>query len=201
MKTFAKREQGKTRRIGKRGTAEHNSNASSSSRLISGIPGCLLILWLTLTVTGCGPSLKEVAVSEELVQAEAEKQREIAFAVSMRRQDRLSNVSYPLLVAAADLCGDDAAPIYGFTLHDIELCEETHGEEYEQAAARYYDIGKEVTVRYVHSDLPAATVGLIVGDRVLPINDQPVEEDDAAEVMELIEDTGSIGGSTSPASH
>ena len=168
--------------------AEHNSNASSWSRLISRILGCLLILWLALTAVGCGPTLKEVAVSEELVQAEAEKQREIAFAVSMRRQDRLSKVSYPLLVAAAELCEDDATPIYGFTLHDIELYEETHGEEYEQAAARYYGIGKEVTVRYVHPDLPAATAGLIVGDRVLAINDQPVEEDDAAEVMEIIEE-------------
>ncbi|MFB3074502.1 MAG: M48 family metalloprotease [Candidatus Methylomirabilales bacterium] len=147
-----------------------------------------MILWLALTAVGCGPTLKEVAVSEELVQAEAEKQREIAFAVSMRRQDRLSKVSYPLLVAAAELCEDDATPIYGFTLHDIELYEETHGEEYEQAAARYYGIGKEVTVRYVHPDLPAATAGLIVGDRVLAINDQPVEEDDAAEVMEIIEE-------------
>ncbi len=168
--------------------AEHNSRASPSRWVIFRTLGWLLILWLTLTLAGCGPTLKEVAVSEELVQAEAEKQREIAFAVSIRRQDRLSNVSYPLLVAVAELCGDDAGPICGFTLHDQELYEETYGEEYEQVAARYYGIGKEVSVRYVHPDLPAATAGLLVGDVVLAINGQRLDEDDAVEAMKLIEE-------------
>jgi len=115
---------------------------------------------------GCAPTLKEVPVSKEAVEAEREKQREIALFTHMERQERLSNVAYPLLVAATPLCKKDLQIYCGFEVHDREL----YKEEDAAIVARRYRLEKQPTVRYVHPELPAGLAGLQVNDKILEVN-------------------------------
>lgn len=165
-----------------------------ASRLACRVQNLLIVLGLCLTASACGPTLKETHLPKEAVEAEREKQREIAFSVLMQRQDRLLNVSYPLLVAGAELCKDEARPTSGFTLHDKKLYQTTLGREYEQVAARQYGLRDQVTVRYVHPALPAASAGLRAGDRVLTINGQPVADKTAIEATAMLDELGSSEG-------
>lgn len=159
----------------------------SSRRLMSKGIGLFLFLGLALVLMGCGPSLQRVAVSEEVVKAERDKQRELAFSAFVKRQERLMGVSYPLLTAAGELCKRDAQPIYGLMLHDKELYRKMLGKEYEGVASRYYGLGKRVTVRYVHPDFPAGRAGLKVGDPILAINGKALGDKSALEAMDIID--------------
>lgn len=150
-------------------------------------PGLALLLGLLLAA-GCGPTLKQAAISREAVEAERARQREIAFATFMARQDRLRRVADPLLVAARELCGSAVRPLYGFLLHDRPLYARVFGPEYEGVAARHFGLGEGIQVRYVHPDLAAAAAGLRAGDRVVAINGEPVGGRSAVTVMEQILD-------------
>src|SRR5438105_14743546 len=65
---------------------------------------------------------------------------------------RLHDVAFPLLVAAADWCVVEQEPTYGFLIMETGLSE-GHAET-----------GSGVSVVYVHSQLPAASAGLVPGD-------------------------------------
>lgn len=91
-------------------------------------------------------------------------------------QDRLLDVSYPLLTAAADWCPFDQEPTYGFLLR---------GEAGPAGIEPSPSPGKAV-VAYVHPRLPAALAGLSVGDVILAVNTVNVEGDSADNVGRLI---------------
>src|SRR5881397_1790943 len=79
-----------------------------------------------LAASACAPTLKTTTVSSEAAQAERQKQLEMAFSLEAQRNDRLLNVSYPLLVAGTELCGSDAGGNYGFRLHNKEAYKEDY---------------------------------------------------------------------------
>lgn len=149
--------------------------------------GRVVVLGLLLTAAaGCGPTLKQAVIPAEAVEAERAKQREIAFATFMARQDRLRTVASPLLIAARELCGNAVRPTYGFILHDRQLYGRAFGSEYEAVAARHFGLGGEIAVSYVHPKLAAATAGLRAGDRVVAVNGERVEGKSAVTAMESI---------------
>lgn len=144
-----------------------------------------IAIFLILILAGCGPTLKPVVLHPGAVEAERERQLEIAFSTLMQRHDRLNNVSYPLLVSASEMC-KDVKPFYGFTLHDRRLYGKVLGKEYEAVAVRYFKLGNEVAIRYVHPRLPAGLVGLRIGDRLLKINNISIEGKDAIQAMRIL---------------
>ncbi len=90
----------------------------------------LIVLSLAIFLTGCGTTLKQVNVSDEAVKIEREKQEDIAFSRFMDKQNRLYSISYPMLVASAELFTDKVRPTYGFMLHDNDLYGKVLGKEY-----------------------------------------------------------------------
>jgi Zn-dependent protease with chaperone function len=126
----------------------------------------ILALVLLLSLTACGPTLKQGALSKEAVQAEREKQLEMAFVLEATRGDKLNMVAYPMRVAAAPLCGDDVSATTGLWFLDQSAVK----PELQAIATRYYKLDGGLTVVYVHPALPAAAAGLQVGDRLLAVN-------------------------------
>lgn len=146
----------------------------------------ILLSFLIIFISvGCGTTLKQVTISDKEVQVEREKQQDIAFSLLIKRLDRLSKLSYPLLVTAGEIFTKKVRPIYGFRLHDKYLYGEILGSEYEEVAERH-SIGEEITVGYIHPDLPVGSTALKMGDQILSINDNPLEEENSIEAMEII---------------
>jgi hypothetical protein len=89
---------------------------------------------------------------------------------------RLHDVAFPLLVTAADWCVVDQEPTYGFLIKEIESSKGHAGA----------DVGRGVSVVYVHPQSPAASAGLVPGDQLIRVNERPVDGFLAEEVSQLI---------------
>src|SRR5436309_15903467 len=105
-----------------------------------------------LAASACAPTLKTTTVSSEAAQAERQKQLEMAFSLEAQGNDRLLNVSYPLLVAGTELCGSDVGGKYGFRFHN----QKAYKEEYREITARYFAPDERVALRYVDPKSRAA---------------------------------------------
>jgi hypothetical protein len=143
---------------------------------------CMVV---ALLASGCGTTLKQVVVSDEAVKIEREKQEDIAFSRFMDKQNRLYSISYPMLVASAELFTDKVRPTYGFMLHDKDLYGKVLGKEYKEVAVRH-GIDEHVTVRYVYPESPADLADLRVGDRVLAINEKPLKKENAIDAVRIV---------------
>ena len=89
---------------------------------------------------------------------------------------RLHDVAFPLLVAAADWCPMDQEQTYGFLIMEIEpFKDQAEAEE-----------GSRVAIAYVHPQSPAASAGVMPGDRLIRINERTVAGMRAEEVSQLI---------------
>ncbi len=148
------------------------------------ILGRVSLISIIILGSACAPTLKTTTVSSEAAQAERQKQLEMAFSLEAQRNDRLLNVSYPLLVAGTELCGSDVGGNYGFRFHN----KEAYKEDYREIAARYFGLDDRIAGRYVHPKSPAAAAGLKTGDRILEINGESVEKETVDETAELIRD-------------
>lgn len=123
-------------------------------------------LALIMIIAACGPSLKQINISDQAVQAEREKQREIAFDTFIKRQKRLYEVAYPLLIAAASMNIDDARPVCGFMI----CTKDTYPKEYQDIAQRYFNLNDNPVIYYVHPKFPAAKAGIKPGDYLVNYN-------------------------------
>lgn len=184
---------GEAMMIAKQTRADWMARSSGGRKVLRFLNLLLFVLGLIVAAAGCGPSLKEVAVSEAAAQTEREKQQEMALSAFLEREDRLVQVSVPLLASAAELCGENVRPLYGFELHDKKMYGKLLGKDFEEVAARHLGLGDRVAVRYVHPGLPAAAGDLRVGDRVLAINDQPLKDRGALEAMRMVHEQDSPG--------
>jgi len=117
-------------------------------------------------LSGCAPALRVPAGTVEEAAVEAEKEREIAFSVYVKRQDRLLDVAWPLMASASALCKDDRVSIYGFIVHD----KKSYDKEYSEVAKRYFALDGGVRVRYANPNLPAGKAGLVKGDSIRSID-------------------------------
>ena len=146
----------------------------------------LLATGLLLAIASCAPSLKQMSVSESAAQTEADKQREMALDLFVKKQDRLGAISYRLTRASAELCGERRAA-YGFVVHDVG----SYSKEFRQAAARRFGLGNRPVVRYVQPDFPAAVAGLQSGDTLEAINGKSLSGD-AKQSMEVLSRAASL---------
>lgn len=140
-------------------------------------------IWMTVTalfVAGCAPTLQQVPVSRPAAQAEAEKQREIALELQVRRQERLDRVAWRIERNSAELCSR-TRKVYGVALHNIAM----YSKDFQEAAS---SLGacKEVTVQSVIEGFPAQEAGLAPGDTLLAINGKPATNLSVTQVTEAL---------------
>ncbi len=143
-----------------------------------------LLAFLVLALLGgCMPALEVPEAEKAALYQEAQRQRELAFSLYIRREERLWNVALPLLRAASRFCEDNRGYSYGFVIHDAN----SYGEEYRQIARRYFSIYDDgIYIRYVHPEMAAGRMGLEGGDRILSVNGIPTEGMTRKELGSLI---------------
>lgn len=143
-----------------------------------------VFLVLILIIGGCAPTLKQIQISDHAVQAEKEKQQEIAFDTFIKRQKRLYEVSYPLLVAGASMNIDDAKPTCGF----MWCTKDAYPKEYQEIAQRYFKLDDKPVVFFVHPQYPAAKAGLKPGDSLISFNGNVLAEKNFKETLNIIQE-------------
>jgi hypothetical protein len=147
----------------------------------------LILFWATIALIstgGCGPTLKQVQLSDRDIQSEKQKQLEIAFDTFIKRQKRLYEISYPLLSAAAGLKIEDATPICGFNF----CTKDGFPKEYQEIAQRYFNLDDKPVVFFVHPKFPAAKAGLKLGDRLISFNGNVLAGKPHKEVLQIIQE-------------
>jgi hypothetical protein len=135
------------------------------------------ILALSLGIGACaGPTTQHVEVDDAQVASEARKQREIAFRSLMEDQNRLHDVSFPILTGAVALCGEEIRPAVGLYFANLSFFQ----EDYREAAASLYGLGASPQIIHVSSGSPAERGGLQAGDVMIAIGGTAVPEGDKA---------------------
>lgn len=134
------------------------------------LAAAIFIVPMTSLLSGCAPTSKPGGVQDEAVRTEARMQKEAAFATAMKRHDHVYTIAFPLLAEASALNPDEAEPTCGFLIHSLE----SYRENFREAAVRYWNLDKQIAVRYVAPQFPAASCGLCAGDRITSINGKPV---------------------------
>lgn len=107
--------------------------------------------------------LAPVALTD--VKAEESAQREHVLIEIARAQDRLDSLTFPLLVAAREVCTRKTGPRLGFayaTVHDYK-------GPWIEAARTSLGLSDTLTVVRVTAGSPAASAGIVRGDRVLAV--------------------------------
>jgi beta-barrel assembly-enhancing protease len=104
----------------------------------------------------CGPTLQPPAVSPQLLEQEAELQRELLLKTVVDRKARLQRIYTPLRIANADLCNTKISPVTGI----IGIDRQSLAPNLQAAAQRLYGVSDGITVIDVVPNSPAAQAGL-----------------------------------------
>jgi len=129
-----------------------------------------VLVIVLFSLTSCmQPVTKRGDVSEAAIAEEQEKQRELALRQRHLLENRLNDVSYPLLKASAGLCEMENEPLRaGLGLHVVNI--HTFQKELQQTAVRLYGVTNEPQVTYVMKNGPAAAAGVKEGDLIVSLN-------------------------------
>jgi hypothetical protein len=126
---------------------------------------------LGLALAGCAtPTTRPVDVDTGRAQTERQKQEELAVESGIRQNERVNNVVWPLLVSAAELCGDQAISSLGlvwFNIHDFSARDRG-------AVVRLYGMDESPRVLYVPPGSPAQIAGIQKGDVLNSVAGRPV---------------------------
>jgi hypothetical protein len=123
----------------------------------------ILCLLLIVTIIGCGPTLKQASISDPAVMAERDKQQELALTTYVEREKRLYKVGFPLLVEATSINVQAVKPNCGFKI----TTKDRYPKEYRDIAQRYYNLGDNPIISYVHPRSPAAKAGVKPSDSLV----------------------------------
>lgn len=133
-------------------------------------PAIALALVGAVALAACAPTSRFPTVDPAVAEAEARKQRVAALETQLRRNGRLQNTAFPILVAGAELCGDAVAPRLG--LGTVTL--EHYGREWRETSRTHFGIGDRLTVLFVVKGSPAEAAGLERGDKILRFDGKPL---------------------------
>jgi hypothetical protein len=100
---------------------------------------------------------------------ETQRERELVYKQLVRDQDRIFNVSFPIMAVNVPFC-DRVAPGFGMTFWNLE----TEKQEYHQAATNLYNLHAVLAVKNVADNSPAARASIHSGDFVIAINNQNI---------------------------
>ena len=101
---------------------------------------------------------------------EREAQREAAIRTSFRRQQRLTDLAWPIQRDGAELCGDRVAPSFGMQLSVLDAFD----REDRDAANRALGVGSTPTVTLVVRDSPAWYADIRPGDTLTHVGPQRI---------------------------
>lgn len=110
-------------------------------------------------------------LSEAEISSEASFQRQLALEDQVANQRRIENISFRLMTAAADFCGERKVRAFGFTAAN----KQSFGEDMASAAEILYGLDLSPRVFSVVRGSPAAEAGLAPGDIIRQVDDTPVE--------------------------
>lgn len=125
---------------------------------------------LTCLMSCAAPVTKRHSVNAQAMANEAEMQRVIALQAQKNRQERLSNVAQPIMIANVQLCGEKTKHIYGFQ----PVVVESFSKQYQAAAKKGLKASSTPSVLYTIKGTPAARAGIKPGDVFLGVNDEPI---------------------------
>lgn len=126
---------------------------------------------ISLIVGGCvGPKTTPVVIDPAKLGKERQRQDLFAFEQWRAQQIRLGTISYPLLIAGADLCGKNVRPALGLFLWNSS----TIPLGLRGIATERYGVSTLPQIYAVIPNTPAAIGGLKVGDRILRLGKQRV---------------------------
>lgn len=127
------------------------------------------VLLSLLALTACiAPTSHIGTVSPEVVAAEQLKQQQLVIQSGIAEQQRLDDLAWPMLRAAAPLCGEWTAGRSGFTVLNAHAFSRDL-----QPAARSLGFTDTLQVTGVIAGSPAARSGIQVGDRLVTLADRP----------------------------
>lgn len=132
--------------------------------------GLLLAPALLLASACATTSTRQVELDPEVVEAERDRQRQLALQRQITYQNRLSDVAYPILTSATPLCEEDVGPVLGLRFANRHLYE----DEWRDAAETALALGDTVQVVSVTENAPADEAGLRPGDRLVEVDGRPV---------------------------
>ena len=121
-----------------------------------------------LLLTGCAPKSNFPTIDNRLAKAEAHKQRVVAMEMQFRHFKRLWNVSSRILAANASLCGNKIKRSLGILAQTLEH----YDQEWREIARTTLSVGKQLTVTHVVEGSPAHAAGLLVGDKIISMNNE-----------------------------
>ncbi|MGH7502581.1 MAG: M48 family metalloprotease [Longimicrobiales bacterium] len=125
-----------------------------------------LLAILMFVLPSCATTTTRIApVSPERVRAEEARQREIVLREIAAEQHRLDSLAFPLLIAAADVCGEKHGPVWGFR---VDGAQEYEGPWREAVLANGLEEG--IVVTSVIAGSAADRGGLRRGDRIIALD-------------------------------
>lgn len=128
-----------------------------------------LVLGVLLALNACA-SGESAGLDQAELRREASFQRQLALEESVASRRRIEKVSFRLMTAAADFCGDRRGPAYGFTVANRY----GFGDRMAKAATAAFGLDSSARVLSVTRDSPAHAAGLIEGDVITRINGRPI---------------------------
>lgn len=126
----------------------------------------LPLLCVLFISVACAPKSNYPSIDESLSAAEQEKQKTLVVEKRTTMENRLQEVSYPILAENEALCEDKAGYLTGLFLIVIPDIE----EEWQGVYKKKYGNSEYPIVKAVSPGSPAEKAGLMVGDVVMSIN-------------------------------
>jgi hypothetical protein len=127
-------------------------------------PFALLLLALSACV---GPTTQLAPLPKGAVEAEQEKQRELALQENEQQQARLDDIAYPILVMGAPLCPNDLRTSLAARFATVDNYE----KEMQPAAIRVLGLSDTLTVLTLTHGGPAARAELRPGDHIVVVGE------------------------------
>lgn len=125
---------------------------------------------LVLVGAGCaGTTTKKIELSPAEIAAEELKQRTIVLQSHREQEQRLADISFPILRGAVPLCGEDVEPRGGFAVENLDA----YDEDWREPARAAFDIDSRLQVTTIASGSPADEAGLKAGDVLVQLAGEP----------------------------
>lgn len=145
----------------------------------------------TLLCSCVGATTQLAPLPPGAVEAEKERQRELALLEVERQQARLDSVAYPILAGATELCPSAQGSRFGLRISTIH----NYPDDHRTAARTALDLSDTVSVLSVEKGSPAAKAGLLPGDRILRIGDRELRPgakalEGAVEAFDAVKESG-----------
>ncbi len=131
------------------------------------------IILASIILTACaGPSTRAPNISNQALAVEKQKQKNLLYKAQIDNQNRLYNISYPILTKNFEACNENLRPLYGMVMWNLTNV----AKSYRKAAKELYGLSNRVSVRTVAKNSPAHKAGIKAGDVLIAINGTEIPE-------------------------